>query len=265
MLRHVFKKAGAVIPHGKIRDNIKRMYHGILHIFNEDDVLYTSDPQVFINKVKKMQKRNSYSKYWAEMEKYSSSEQWPKHHNIMLGWFDQKVIPLLNKDMNIADMPCASGELSFYFSRHVKSIDGFDLSEKMINLAKHTARQQGIGNAHFQQADAQTVVFNKKYDVFMLLWLLMYIYDEENANIILRKIYDSLPPGGYLVVKDSLWENTDKNVYCLDIPRYYYAVYRTIPNFLLLLEKNNFILMDKIILERKTSGWCAMCAIFKKI
>jgi ubiquinone/menaquinone biosynthesis C-methylase UbiE len=211
-----------------------------------------------------MQKQTSYSKYWAKMDKFNSSELWPMHHNLMINWFEEKLIPLLNKNMYIADMPCANGELSFYFSKFVKNIDGFDLSEKMINLAKHTAEQQGITNINFQQADAQTIVFNKEYDVFMLLWLLMYFYDETKVNVIIKKIYDSLPLGGYLVVKESLWENVIKDVYYLDVPKCYYAMYRTVPNFLSIIEKNNFVLIDRIVLERKKNGWCAMCFIFRK-
>ncbi|GHU76408.1 hypothetical protein FACS189461_3940 [Spirochaetia bacterium] len=264
MLRHVFKKAGGLLPHGKARNFIKSLYHGILHLFKEDDIVYTSDPQVFTKKLQRMQKQTAYSKYWAEKEEFNTAEDWPAHYKIMIEWFNQKIIPLLNKDMNIADMPCANGELTFYFSKYVKSIDGFDISEKMLNLAKQRAEKQGITNINFQQADAQTIVFNKQYDVFMLLWLLMYIHDKGKVNDILKKIYDTLPPGGYLVVKDSLWENTDRDVYCLDIPRYYYAVYRSVSNFLSLFEKNNFSLIDKIILETKESGWCAMCAIFRK-
>jgi 2-polyprenyl-3-methyl-5-hydroxy-6-metoxy-1,4-benzoquinol methylase len=240
------------------------VYHGILHIFDEDDIVYTSDMQLFLKKLKKMQKQMAYSKYWAELEEFSTAELWPKHYKLMLDWFGQKVVPLLNKDMNIADMPCANGELTFYFAKYVKSIDGFDLSEKMINLAKQRADRQGIANINFQQADAQTIIFNKKYDVFMLLWLLMYIYDENKVNVILKKIYETLPSGGYLVIKDSLWENTKDDIYCLDIPRYYYAVYRSVSNFISLFKKNNFILMEKITLEQKENGWCTMCAIFKK-
>lgn len=251
MLRHIFKNAACILPDGKTKKFIKSLYHGILHIFDADDIVYTSDPHVFLKKLKKMQKQTAYSKYWAEMEEFNSSEDWPKHHTLMLEWFNKNVIPLLNKDMHIADLPCANGELAFYFSKHVKSIDGFDLSEKMIHLAKQRAEQQGIANINFQQADVQTIVFNTKYDAFLLLWLLMYIYD-------------TLPRGGYLVVKDSLWENTGNDVYCLDIPRYYYAVYRTVSNFLALFEKNNFLLIDKITLERKENGWCALCAIFQK-
>jgi ubiquinone/menaquinone biosynthesis C-methylase UbiE len=237
-------------------------------MFNADDVIYTSDPQLFLKKIKKIQKHTSYSKHWAEKDKFSNAELFPEAHNLMLQWLEQKVIPLMNKEMIIADMPCANGEFSFYFSKYVKSIDGFDLSEKMINLAIHTAEQQGITNINFKQADAQTLVFNKKYDVFMLLWLLMYIYDETKVNSILKNIYDSLPVGGYLVVKDSLSENTDKDIYKLDFSVYLYSIFRTIPNFLSLFSKNNFLLIDKIIVDRKDkSGYpngCVMCALFKK-
>jgi ubiquinone/menaquinone biosynthesis C-methylase UbiE len=264
MIRHIFKKAGGIIPKGKLRNCVKSLYHGILHIFRADDIVYTSNHHIFMKKLKMMQKQTAYSKYWADIDKFNTSETWPTHYKTMIEWFNQKVIPLLNKDMSIADMSCANGELTFYFSNYVKNIDGFDISEKMIRLAKQTAEQQGITNVNFQQADSQTIVFTKKYDVFLLLWLLMYIYDEAKTNDILKRIYNTLPHGGYLVVKDSLWENMGEDVYYLDIPRYYYAIYRSVSNFLSLLEKNNFSLVDKITLERKDSGYCVMCAIFRK-
>jgi len=98
----------------------------------------------------------------------------------------------------------------------------------------------------------------------MMFWLLLFIYDENKVNAIIKKVYDTLPKGGYLVIKDSLWENTEKDVYYLDIPAHYYAVYRKAENFFALIEKHNFSLIDKIILERKENGWYAICAIFRK-
>ena len=264
MIRHIFMKIGSFLPKGKFREIIKSAYNGILHLLNEDNIIFTTDPELFIKKLQKMQKQTAYNKFWAETEKWNCSEEFPEHYPIMIEWFEHKLVPLLNKEMEIVDMPCANGELSFYFSKYVKSIDGFDISEKMIKLAKQNADENGIGNINFEQADAQTIVFNKKYDVFMMFWLLPFIYDDNNARAIIKKIYDTLPKGGYIVIKESLWENTEKDMYYLDIPAYFYAVYRTAENFFALIEKHNFSLIDKITLERKKNGWYAICAIFRK-
>ena len=46
MIRHVFMKIGSFLPKGKFREIIKSAYHGILHLLNEDNILFTNDPAI---------------------------------------------------------------------------------------------------------------------------------------------------------------------------------------------------------------------------
>ena len=68
------------------------------------------------------------------------------------------------ENINVLDVACGTGVLfPFYLARNVKSITAVDLSPEMVKIAK----------AKFPQADvicgdAETISFNKQFDVIMI-------------------------------------------------------------------------------------------------
>lgn len=205
ILRKILTKFSALMPDGKVKKIIKRAYIYFLSLVNDD--IHTSDFDLFCRKIKKIQKHTTINRYWTETKEWNFSRQ-KDRYEIMVDWLNQKIIPLLNKNSVVADLGCANGEFSFLIAKYVKSIDGFDLSDKMIELAKRRSSEMNIINVNFQQADAQTIIFsNKKYDCFMIFGLVIYIIDDDALDMLLRKIYAAMNVDSYLVIKDCLTTN----------------------------------------------------------
>ena len=60
---------------------------------------------------------------------------WKKDKEYMIK-FAEYIRPHLNKDMEVLELACGSGQLSFNLSKHTKSWIGTDFSEQMIKEAK---------------------------------------------------------------------------------------------------------------------------------
>ena len=70
-----------------------------------------------------------------------------------------------------------------------------------------------INNIEFVQADAITLKFDRQYDNFMMLGLLTYINNEEEAEHIIRNVYEALKQGARLIVRDSLTKTDYREIF----------------------------------------------------
>lgn len=103
----------------------------------------------------------------------------------------------LESDNNILDFGCATGLYSFEFANDVKSIQAFDISSKMIDVAKSQAKKKGSDNIEF----SQTTLFDEKYekgsfDIILAFNILLYFKDAEK---VLNRMNELLKSGGLIV------------------------------------------------------------------
>jgi SAM-dependent methyltransferase len=260
MIRDKLRKLGKLIPNGAIRGFVKQVFQFVL--YGGGGIIRTTDYTLFLKKLKRMQKQTAYSKYWADLEVWFFRDTWPERYERMLEFLDTKLVPLLNPNTILADMPCASGEFSLYLAKYVKSIDAFDLNRKMVDYAKNIARDNYINNVAFMQADATNIAFTKKYDVFMLSQLLMYIHDENIIDAMLKNVYSALNDDGILFICDPLYDTDD--MYYMDLPKYYFSIWRNEEKYLKWFTNNKFEIIEKIEIERYDSGYHHICAILRK-
>lgn len=97
----------------------------------------------------------------------------------------------------ILDFACATGLYSFAFSNKVKEIQAFDLSSKMIYLAKNKEMNIKKGHLFF----SQTTLFDEKYkagsfDTILAFNILLYFEDVEK---ILNRMSELLKPNGLII------------------------------------------------------------------
>lgn len=103
----------------------------------------------------------------------------------------------------VLDIGCGFGLFANYFALRSseRQVFGIDINAQRIEEAIRTAQKLGIGNVHYQIADAGTYEFQHEFDVIVVLDLLHHLEPETALNLI-QQAYRHLKPGGLLIIKD---------------------------------------------------------------
>ena len=103
----------------------------------------------------------------------------------------------LNEKSNVLDLGCGKGRHAFKLSGIFKNVDGIDLSENNINLAKQIKKQ----NLNFYIGDMRNFNMKKKYNyVFNLFTSFGYFKNGSENLSVLKCINNHLVDGGYLLI-----------------------------------------------------------------
>ena len=107
--------------------------------------------------------------------------------------------PYLNRNMNVLELACGSGQLSFNLSKYAKNWIGTDFSEQMIL----EARKRGE-NLTFEVADATSLSFSDGEFNCVVIANALHIMPEPDEAM--REIYRVLKPNGILSAPTFLWK-----------------------------------------------------------
>ncbi len=118
------------------------------------------------------------------------------------------ISPHLDKDMDVLELACGSGQLSFSLSKHTKTWIGTDFSEKMILEAKKCGEYE---NLTFEVADATALSFaDEEFDCVMIANALHIMPNPDRA---MKEIHRVLKPNGTLFAPTFLWkEGKQRNI-----------------------------------------------------
>ena len=109
--------------------------------------------------------------------------------------------PHLNKDMEVLELACGSGQLSFSLSKHTKSWIGTDFSKQMILEARKRGEEK---NLTFEIANATSLCFdNEKFDCVLIANALHIMPKPDEA---MKEMYRVLKPNGTLFAPTFLWK-----------------------------------------------------------
>lgn len=101
----------------------------------------------------------------------------------------------------VLDVACGTGLVALRAALLVGpsgGVMGTDISERMVQLARSTASERGVGNIRFDRMDAEDLqVEDGKFDVAVCALGLMYVPDPESA---VRELHRVLRPGGRAAV-----------------------------------------------------------------
>ncbi|MFA6532686.1 MAG: class I SAM-dependent methyltransferase [Patescibacteria group bacterium] len=132
--------------------------------------------------------------------------------NILIAW--PPILELLqsqflpNREVNVLDYGCGTGGFCNKLFNLGYEVTGVDLSEEMINTAKHNTAT-GIS---YHKGD-QTMVYSLgKFQIITSIMTLQFI---ENLNSVFQTLSNSLLPGGLLIIVDF---NKEWVKECLKIP-----------------------------------------------
>jgi SAM-dependent methyltransferase len=100
----------------------------------------------------------------------------------------------------LLDLGCARGDASFFFAPRVGHVIGLDGEPLAISLAQQRAREQGVANVTFLQADAGHFpeVPDASVDVAGAFDFLEHVTDDTLARM-LSEVRRALKPGGLFV------------------------------------------------------------------
>lgn len=116
--------------------------------------------------------------------------------------------PYLNKDMDVLELACGSGQFSFSLSKKTKSWIGTDFSEQMIVEAK---KRGGGENLCFETADATALSYENEKFACVLIANALHIMPKPDRAM--REIYRVLKPKGILLAPTFLWtEGKERNI-----------------------------------------------------
>ena len=109
--------------------------------------------------------------------------------------------PYLNRNMNVLELACGSGQLSFNLSKYAKNWIGTDFSEQMILEARKRGENE---NLTFEVADATSLSFSDGEFNCVVIANALHIMPEPDEAM--REIYRVLKPNGILSAPTLLWK-----------------------------------------------------------
>ena len=111
----------------------------------------------------------------------------------------------------VLDIGCGTGTTTLAAAVGARDVLGVDIAEPMIARARDRAREQGLQNARFEVADAQTAPFEaESHDVVISRFGVMFFDDPVTAFANLRT---ALRPDGRIVFV--CWQNLADNEWTL--------------------------------------------------
>jgi len=109
--------------------------------------------------------------------------------------------PYLNRNMNVLELACGSGQLSFSLSKYTKNWIATDFSEQMILEARKHGEYENLA---FEIADATSLNFvDGEFDCVIIANALHIMPRPDKA---MREIYRVLKPNGILFAPTFLWK-----------------------------------------------------------
>ncbi|MBK24613.1 MAG: SAM-dependent methyltransferase [Halobacteriovorax sp.] len=104
---------------------------------------------------------------------------------------------LFDSDSIVMEFGCGTGTTSLIHGPHVKEIIAYDYSPKMIEIANQKKHEKQIENVTFEVKSVEEIPFHTNtYDMIMAHSIL---HLTQNNEQILKKSYEALRPGGFLV------------------------------------------------------------------
>lgn len=121
----------------------------------------------------------------------------------------QHLLPHLKPGMQVLDAGCGPGSISVGLAEVVGpggTVTGVDFEPSQVDEASAAARDAGVTNARFQQADVTALPFpDETFDAVHMCALMCHVPDHRTA---LRELFRVLKPGGVVATLDPVFSKT---------------------------------------------------------
>ena len=131
----------------------------------------------------------------------------PAMEMILRGNYKAKLIEIASGVKgNALDLGCGAGWLSLELARRGMQVDGFEISDTRLNIARGYLRnnifKEGFGSINYQIEDINKVSLKKNNYESVASWDTLHHIPE--AERVIREIYESLKPHGYFIFYDHI-------------------------------------------------------------
>ena len=138
-----------------------------------------------------------------------AGKRWVEHAarlDAMLLPIAQQILTAANiqADEDVLDIGCGAGALSLMAAKMGRSVLGVDISEPLIDLA--WSRSEMIDSVNFKRADASALDLDKKRDIFLSRFGVMFFSDPVSAFANIRR---QIKPNGRMVF--ACWQSPALN------------------------------------------------------
>ena len=116
----------------------------------------------------------------------------------------------LKPDMKVLEVGCGSGYSSSIFRDHVKSLNAFDYSEKMIDRAKAAFGDKDITFFVDNVLDIKNVDRTVNYDLIICVRVLINLASLEQQLTAIKNMSDLLKKGGKLLLAEGYADGFDQ-------------------------------------------------------
>lgn len=110
------------------------------------------------------------------------------------------------------DVACGSGEFSIFCAQRIESVQGVDISDNMIALAKKQATSSGTSNARFICHQVEKIPFDDQTFSAVICKSAFHHFDD--CQKIFQEMLRCLKPGGKISVQDIVaYDNNNADSY----------------------------------------------------
>lgn len=102
-------------------------------------------------------------------------------------------------DMEVMEFGCGTGTTAVAHAPHVKHIVGYDVSEKMLEIARSRAQAAGAGNVTFERADIIDLDLPESRFDAVMAHSILHLLKPKHRTAVLAKVHRVLKPGGVFV------------------------------------------------------------------
>lgn len=166
-----------------------------------------------------------------------------------LKFIEGSFFPHIKKGDFLCDIGSASGEFTFIAADYCKHIDGYDLSQKMVDFSINYAKEHNVQNTSFYRIDIQNENIDKQYNHVMFMGVLSYVLEDKKVIEIIEKIRKLLKSkDGYVIYKDNC-NYTKDDYYFLGPSINYRMVARSKDKIIKMFKNNGFDIVEEKILH----------------
>ena len=105
--------------------------------------------------------------------------------------------------MSLCELGCGSGWMTRFAARHGVAAEGYDISPRMIEIAREQAHAEGL-DVPFQVADMEELDLGRRFDACLLYEAL---HHSPRADLVFRTAHRALRPGGLLLLAEPNWKH----------------------------------------------------------
>jgi 2-polyprenyl-3-methyl-5-hydroxy-6-metoxy-1,4-benzoquinol methylase len=109
----------------------------------------------------------------------------------------------LEPGMSLCELGCGSGWMTRFAARHGVAAEGYDISPRMIEIAREQALAEGI-DARFEVADMEELDLGRRFDACLVYDAL---HHSPRADLVFRSARRALRPGGRLLLAEPNWKH----------------------------------------------------------